>query len=115
MLFRSDCRVRFGEERFAVLHLIVPVTAPGGQETNEQPEGLRFVDNVVDVIPVVVGRAVLHGGPRWIEIDEREMPVGIRVVVTVEFGDGDGLNDREAFLRAVGEIFVCLFAIETVE
>jgi hypothetical protein len=67
------------------------------------------------VIPVVVLRAVSHRLPRGIKFDERQMAVRVRIAVTIELGDGDGLNDGVSLLSAQVEIRVRFFAIQSMK
>src|SRR6187397_3147148 len=58
--FAVGRRVGCVEERFAVLHFVVPVAAPGWQKTDEQSQRLGLVHDVVDMVPIIVVRAVLN-------------------------------------------------------
>src|SRR5438270_9038734 len=48
------------EDRFAVLHLVMPVASPSRKKTNVEPALVRLAHDVVDVIPVIICRLFFH-------------------------------------------------------
>ncbi|MFM1945611.1 MAG: hypothetical protein RI897_4593 [Verrucomicrobiota bacterium] len=106
----------FGGEYFgAGAPFFIPFIAPGGEETDPEAEGVGLVDDEIDVVPVVVVGSVDRSRLSGVVIEEGEVAVGIGGMEAVEFGEGDGLDDREAFAGAVLEVERGFFAIEAVE
>ena len=93
-----DGRVLGGEDLGPVAPLLVPLVAPGRQEADVEPERVGLLDDEVDVVPVVVRRALLHVRPRRVVVDERQVAVGVGVVEPVELGEGHRLDHGEALL-----------------
>ena len=107
--------VRGCEDLRTLAPLLVPLVAPGRQEADQQPAAVRGGDDVVDVVPVVVRRALLHVGPRRVVVDERRVAVGVRGVEAVELRERDRLDHRVALGGAIVEIALGLLAVQPVE
>ncbi len=90
----------------------MPVTAPGREENQSSIRATRLVHNIIDVIPVIVRWPVLHVRLHRIEIDERQMPVGIADAVAIEFGDRNRLDDSKFLPSAILKIFVRVLTIQ---
>src|SRR5262249_2074360 len=86
-----------------------PVTAPGWKHADEQAECGGFVDDEINVVEISF---VGLGG---ITVSERSVAVGVRSHRTIHAGEYAGLNDGEAFARAIRKIFSGFFAIEAME
>ena len=110
-----DLGVGCGEKRFAPLIGVVPEAAPRREEADVESAFVRFGHDEVHVIPIVILRPVLHGGLGDIEIRERQMAVGIRVGVALEFRDGDGLEHVELTRRAIVEELDRLLTVQPVK
>jgi hypothetical protein len=95
--------------------LLVPLVAPGREKADIHAERFRLVHDVIDMIPVIVIRAVLDVGLRRIVVQQRPMPICIRGVQPVQLGQRHRLNHRETVGRPVLEVFVRLLAVEPVE
>ena len=52
------------EKRLLPALYIVPISTPGRQETNVHSQSIRFINDEIDVIPIVVLPSVLYVGPR---------------------------------------------------
>ena len=82
----------------------VPLVTPRRQEPDVEPERSRLPDDEVDVVPVVVVRAVLDVGGRRVVVGERPMAVGIGLVQAVELRERDRLDDREPLLGPLAQV-----------
>ncbi len=81
-----------GEQRLAVLHVVMPVTSPGRQEANLESALVRRAHDIIDLVPVIIGRLWLHVGAGGIEVDQRQVPIGVRGRITVPSArDGEPL------------------------
>lgn len=106
----------FGGEDFgAGAPLLIPFITPGGEEADPEAEGVGLIDDEVDVVPVVVIGAVDREWLSGVIVEEGEVAVGVGGMEAVEFGEGDGLDDRETFTGAVFEVERGFFAIESME
>ena len=110
-----DFGVLHGEERLPVLHLIMPVPPPRREKADVHSQRVGLVHNVVHVVPVVVVGTVLHSRTGGILIDQRQMPVGVRVGVSVQLRQCHCLDHRISFVRPVFQIPVHLFTVQTVK
>ena len=94
---------------------LVPLVTPGRQKADHDAQRIRFLHDVVNVIPVVVLRTYVDVRTRWIVVDQRCVAVSIRSVQAVQFGQCDGLHDGESSFRAVFEIPIHLLTVQPVE
>jgi len=113
--FAVDLGILRCENLGADAPLQIPLVTPGRQHSDEHPERLGLVHDVIDVVPVIVQLAGLHVRPSWIVVDQG--PVAMRVwrVQTVFLGQRYGLYDGEALGRAIFQIPIRLVTIQPVK
>ena len=87
----------------------MPIAAPRRQEADIKSKRIGFCHDPIHVPEIVLIGSVGIFAVQW------RVAVGVRSVEAVDLGEGDGLNDREALLRAALEIVRRLLAIEPVE
>ena len=113
--FGYETPVRFGVAFVEYYLSLVPIPSPCGQQTDVHAEFVGAAYDVVDMVPIVVLRALLHCGACGVAVGERQVAVGVADIHAVELGQGHGLYDVEPFGGAVAQVVVGLLAVETVE
>ena len=103
--------IEFVEDGIAV----VPPAPPRRQQGDGEAQLIGSADDVIDMIPVVVGLAFNDEGTRGAAVDEGQMAVGVGRADAVQFGQRYALDDVEAFGSAVAQVLVGLFTVEAVE
>ena len=89
-------------------------SSPGREERDVQAEPVRFVDDVVHVVPIVVLlrvariRSGSHRGSRRILVDQRKVAVGVGIVDALHLRQGYGVDDRESLSRTELEVLANL-------
>ncbi len=106
----------FGVKDFgADAPFFVPFIAPGGEEADPESEGIGLLHDEVDVVPVVIIGAFDGEGLSGVILEEGKVAVGVGGMEAIEFGEGDCLDDGEAFVGAVLEVERGFFTVEAVE
>ena len=95
--------------------LLLPPLAPSRKHCDGEPAVVRRVDDEVDVVPVVVVRAFLHGRNRSLRVHERREAIGIRSAYAILLRDCDRLHHGKTERAPVVEVANRLLAVETVK
>ncbi len=73
---------------------LVPLVAPGRQKANHNPQRIRLLHDVVDMIPVVVLRPVLHVRLGRVVVDQRSVAIGVGRFEPIQLRERHCLDHR---------------------
>ena len=94
---------------------IMPISSPCRQHSNDKSQPVRFVNNEIHMVPVIILNSFFDSWLLRILVKERQVSIGITCTDAIQLSNSNSLNHSESLLCPVLQIALRLLTIEPVK